>query len=358
MKLSYIKRTTNQESSSFELNDVSNYLKDGDAKILVLKKNPFRQNDNDVFQIFVCDNEDVIASGFHFPTSLVIDGNEIESITCSTLSVNSTHRKQGIGSKIHKLRMEHSQNGAILIGSVSQMQYNIMQKLGAKLFFSPRLLLLKKSRAVVEMFCKGFLAKIVAFICNIFLFIQQQFIKLIAQINGQWKYEIYEVKEIDQEYERIWNGNKERFKENHNKEWAKWVLDSNKDCKLYYIKRKGDVIAWFIIKEQFHKQASQRGFKNVTLRSIIEWETADIKKLSYFKICLFAMTLPGNIDAIEFVPFNKSLYKKMLFLGTVPMGKGNVVLRLSENSPLREIEGINNEKNWRIRPAAGDNMLF
>ena len=66
MKLNYVKRIISQESPSFEFNDVSNYLKDGDAKIPVLKRNPFRNNDNDVFQIFVCDNEDVIASGFHF----------------------------------------------------------------------------------------------------------------------------------------------------------------------------------------------------------------------------------------------------------------------------------------------------
>lgn len=358
MELNYIKRTITQELSSLKYNDELGFLKNGEEKRPILKKNPFRENDDDIFQIYVTDNNKVIASGFHFPTSLVIDKKEFKCITCSTLNVNEDYRKQGIGSKIHKMRMEHSKNGAILIGSVSQMQYSIMQRLGAKIFFSPRILLLRKSNAVVNMFCKGMLSNIFAFFCNIFLFLYQIFINFIAQMNGKWKYEIFEVKNVDCEYERIWSSNKARFKENHNQKWIKWVLESNDGCRLYYIKRNEEILAWFVIKDEFHEQASQRGFKNVTLRSIIEWESMDMQKISYFKICLFAMCLPGKIDAIEFVPFDVLLYKKMRLLGAVPMGKGNVVLRLSEDSPLRTIDGIFEENNWRIRPATGDNMLF
>ena len=362
MELVYQKRSLESSVNSYrDLLDNSGFLEDGESKRDILKKNPFKKDSDDVFQLFVCDDKSVIASGFHFPTSLILDDKELQSITCSTLSVNKSYRKRGIGSNIHKLRMEYAENGAIFIGSVSQMQYSIMEKLGAKLFFSPRLVLLKKSRSVVEMFSASIISKILSPICDIFLLLQTFLLKVVAFFAGCYSYEIKNVIDVDGDYEKVWKCSEGRFKENHNSDWMKWVLQSNPEVKLYYVKKNGEVLGWFVIKEKFYEQASSRGFKNVTLGSIVEWESVDVNRLSYFKIILLALTSPkvfGKNDAIEFAPFSKSLCKKMRCLGLMPIGKSNAVLRLSQNSSLRNIDGIFTEENWRIRPAAGDNMLF
>ena len=50
--------------------------------------------------------------------------------------------------------------------------------------------------------------------------------------------------------------------------------------------------------------------------------------------------------------------RKLKGLGFIQVGQGNSVLRLSDDSPLLKYDGIKEASNWRLRPAAGDNILF
>lgn len=326
-------------------------------KLNILQGNPIKI-DHSAIQILACHNSQIVGSGIQFPTKLLIDNHEVIGLTCSSLSVDKLYRKQGIASKIHKLRMTYSPSGTIFIGSISQMQLNIMARLNATIFFSRRFIFLKKSRAIIESISHGKDFRFFRLVFDFVLKCQSFGLNLFTKILNRSRFNIQKMLEATDAYDAIFRADNHRFKECHDKRWINWMLRSNPQNSLYYIKQGPEIVGFFVIKDTFYAQASHRGYKNIKLRSIVEWGAINKTLLSDFKICLLALSLPGDVEAVELCPFDDKISRRLFFLGLVPKGKANVVLRFSEDSQLQVVKGIRDASNWRLRPAAGDNIIF
>lgn len=351
-KTLFLNKTQNDRDN---LNDICNYIKTGKSKIGILQKNPSLGID-DSFQVVACDGNKVIGSGFHFPTRLMINNDVVKSLSCSTLSVSEEYRKRGIGSSIHGARMLHSESGSIFIGSMSRMQYSIMQRLNATVFFSARMLRLRHSVQALRLFLPHRIAFVISLFIDFFLLLHVMILRLFAKIMGYSKYTFSRIKKADDAYNKIFDTDKHRYKECHDKRWMNWMLESNPDVSLYYIKKHDNIVGFVVLKDTYYETAT-RGLKNVRIRSIVEWESVD-DSLTDLKICLFTSLLKGDYDVIEICNYNTASVRKLKGLGFIQVGQGNSVLRLSDDSPLLKYDGIKEASNWRLRPAAGDNILF
>lgn len=351
-KILFLNKIRNDED---RLNDVCNYIKAGKLKIDILQRNPSLGTD-DSFQVIACDEDKVIGSGFHFPTRLIINNSIIRSLSCSTLSVSEEYRKRGIGSSIHGVRMQHSESGSIIIGSMSRMQYSIMQRLNATVFFSARMLRLRHSVQALRLFLPHSIAFVISLFVDFLLLLHVMILRLFAKIMGYSKYTFSRVEKADDAYNKIFDIDKHRYKECHDKRWMNWMLESNPDVSLYYIKKHDDIVGFVVLKDTYYETAT-RGLKNIKIRSVVEWESVD-DFLTDFKICLFASLLKGDYDVIEICNYRPASVKKLKSVGFIQVGQGNSLLRLSDDSPLLKCDGIKDASNWRLRPAAGDNILF
>lgn len=362
--IDYYYRTLLEGNKPTHLIDPYDIFKNTEPKRKVISDNPFKISDKDIFQILGIVDKRIVGTVLLMPNMLSIKGKLYNSLIGHGLSVEPECRGKGIGSKLTDNRLDFSKTHSLLICAASQMQLPILKRLGSHIFLLPRMILLKRSYSVIENKIGPKSAKLLAPIVDLFLKLLQYSIKQGRKklINRGFKEVVNE--EIPIEVETIIAADKSDFKEVHNCQWFKWVRDNSlvddqtlkKEFVMVYMEDKA--VGFYMTKKRFYERASHRGYKNISMGSVMEWGTIAPDIISDNEICLLAISsFSNNVDAIELCCANEEMANWFKKKRLVRIGESNLVVRYRPDSVLASANGIDNPANWRLRPAMGDNGL-
>lgn len=361
---SFYYRRLIEECLPSNLNDVHHIFEESSFKIGVLKKNPVELSDQEVFQILALIDSNIVGSEIHIPIQLFIRGEIYYSLTGHALSVCGDYRGLGLGSSLTDQRLNYSRTNSLLLCDASQMHLPILERLGAHIFYMPRLIFLKRSIRVLESKLNNIFAKPISIVVDLFLKMQNCILVYLKNNILSRGFIVQNVKDIPESVEAILNVDKHPYKEIATKEWFQWVKnntliakDTVRKC-FYMIYKDGLPVGFYMTRERFYKQASHRGFKNITLGSILDWATIDENLISNNEVALLAITSFGKqVDAVELCCDTEQMASYFKRRGLVQIGSGNIVFRYRPNSVFAKIEDIGDPRKWRLRPSMGDNAL-
>ena len=123
--------------------------------------------------------------------------------------------------------------------------------------------------------------------------------------------------------------------------------------RLFIVKRNNKIEAFFIIKQQFFKEASV-GFKNLYLGSVMEWGISKNSSLSEKDLNLMTIHYFDDcVDAIQIATTDEILVKTLRKYLFIHVGEANVGIRMRS---IKE-HSITEMKKWRIRLAGCDTLI-
>ena len=295
-----------------------------------------------------------------FPIKVMANTHEYTATAGSTLSVDKKYRKSELGLTLPNCLTDISPSKFAIAAGISKIALPIYIYLGYHIFKINRYILPLKSKAILDGKIHRTLLPIAIAVGDFCLAIWRQLLRLLHYFAFQ-KMEIKQLTEVPIEINEISLKDNYRFAEIHNHEWFQWVLDNNfsKDARskqsFYTIEKDSKIIGFFMTKTRFHGQASNRGFKNVYLGSVIEWGSSSTIKLPKWKLSLASLLSFGqSVDAIEFCTNDSEITSFLSKIGLRQIGQTNFAIKAEEESPLYPIEGLNDTNSWRIRPAFGD----
>ena len=323
--------------------------------------NPSGYSDDEVCQILALDGKKIVGCVNAFQSRLKINDEIISVQTGSSLFSSEQYRKENVGGELFfRLTNLHSQKNNFYAG-ISQMAQPIYKVLKYRLFEFPRLIYLRKSRSVVHTLLKSeaFWVKPIIWIIDFFLYLHRMML-LTFNLFLLHKYQVEQTEEVPDEVERIVMADKHQFMEVHDKAWFNWCLNNTfsnlqkNRKKLYVIKRKKCIEAFFVIKQEYYNQASSRGFKNVYLGSIVEWGISPASNLKEKDVYLLSLKyFDKDIDGIQVATSDAKTEKSLKYNFFVQVGNATMAYKLKTV----KCEELSNIKNWRVRIAGGDTLL-
>lgn len=328
---------------------------------ITLKNNPYAKIKDFPSRFYAVKGNKEVGGIDIFQMTVVADREEYIANCGSGLSVSQEERGQGIGKKLAICRLNASPDQISIGSGLSDMSYPLYKKIGCHFFYSPRMGLFINPRKIVH----GYLGKLSVAVSPIIKFIMLLLALPMSRRNYyiKRKYRIYKLTKAGDDIEKIVTDDSCRFCEKHTKEWFNWTLkygfstEENEKNYLYAIKDKENQIeAFFMFKARIKNGITSRHINNVQVISLIEW---GIKKDSSITekdiVASFSdVAKKKGADIIEVSFLSPRLMKSLTRMGFVKMLDGRIMLYAGENSPLRQHEGWNEEKNWRLRPACSD----
>lgn len=335
------------------------------AKIKALKANPNSGEQSPVQVLGIVDNK-VVGQETVFPIQVKAKDKVYTAIAGSGLYVHEDYRKSMLGVSLITKREELSVDGIALGCGLSSLALPAHLMFDYLCFSMPRLMWVFKSRAVIEKKLGiPAISLLMSRLVDVPLWLWGMVFKAITIMRTR-KLVVELADHADGQIAKLIDQDPHPYACKHTTAWFNWQLKSSftNDIrgkqKLFVIKdRESHIRGFFMYKIRFHETASQRGYRNLLLGSLMEWQSSDQQKLSHAIIALVAILemRKDAVDAVEICTDEKPMFdylkKWMLF----HVGELSFVLRATEVSPLRKLEGWNNQKKWRLRPAEGDNGL-
>jgi GNAT superfamily N-acetyltransferase len=144
------------------------------------------------------------------------------------------------------------------------------------------------------------------------------------------------------------------------KAWFDWVLretffDEGHRRELYLVRdRRGQVVAYFLVKARRYETASHYDFRDMYLGSLHDWLILDREAVNLSQVIQLATRtlLRWKVDAVE-VCLPRDARLDLRRWGLVPVGEMHVVVKGSPTSLLARPE-LQQPELWRIRPGEGD----
>ena len=302
-----------------------------------------------------------IGCEMHFPLYWMAHGALYRVLCGSTTFVAKEYRKTELGLQLKEFRKQVCPSEITCGAGVSQMMLRILRYWKETVFLIPRIIMLFKSRAVVDMKLHGMLAKIVSTCVDLGLTVYWVLIRFMCW----YKLRAYDFEKVDASNEDVIrqvadliSSDPHPFAELHDDRWLKWHMTESftKDgaMELTTVRHKGKLVAFYMTKKRFHEQASSRGFRNVWLGSITEWQVVHGSESVLPWILLnAACAFKGAVDAVEIVAEDGKLLSFLRRLGWQHVGESNFTFHIYDG-PLKENKDILDCTNWRLRPAMGD----
>lgn len=328
---------------------------------IALLNNPSGCKDEDVYQILALDGDIVVGTVNPFPGRLLIEGDTVECQNGSNLFSHEDYRKDNVGAELFMrlTTLKVRQDG--YFAGISQMALGMYKALKYTIFEFPRLIYLCKSRSVVHsvLHSESWFTKPIIWIADMGLWLHRQIINLHNVINYH-EYTMEEVKQCPEEVEQIVSQDPRPFMELHDKAWFDWNIhysftdDVKTKRRLYVLTKDERIEAFLLTKQEFFKQASSRGFKNVYLGSVMEWGIDKHSKLTEKDIALLSLKcFDSDIDGIQYASSDNSVVKKLKYWFFIGVGFANIGVRIRSIKDDR----LKDMNYWRIRLGGNDTIL-
>lgn len=322
--------------------------------------NPSGYKEDEVCQIIAHDNGVVVGCVNTFTGRMTIDGEVYSAQNASYLYSHEDYRKENVGGDIFlKMSRLHPLKNYYFVG-ISQMAIGLYRALKYTVFEYPRMIYLRKSRSVVQSVLKteNCMTYPLIWLVDFGLWLHRGLLKAWTCLTlGNYKVE--ECNYVPDDVERIIMEDEHPFAEYHNKEWIEWNLKykmTEKDIprRLFVIKKNNIIEAFFITKEEFFESASSRGFKNITLGSVMEWGISKKSTLTEADIYLISLGKFGKrIDGVQVASTDENTLRKLRKLFFVGAGNANFAIKVGVLKDQR-LKDIN---NWRVRLAGNDTLM-
>lgn len=297
-----------------------------------------------------------------FPLRLKTPVDTRTILAGSTTFVAKEYRKCGAGAGFSVGREQKAKGYGTAGSSMSQMMVRVYRMAGVHIFDMPRYILLFRSRPVVEMKLRGALLKFCSMCVDCALSIWYW----LAGWFVRWKcrgLEFVDVSPADgtaiESAAQLVAQDPHQFAEVHDAQWFMWMMtesfEKSGPMSLTLVKRGGETVGFYMTKKRFHEQASSRGFKNVWLGSIMEWQVkADCEKLQPWILARAALAMRKQVDACELLTVDGAIASRFKRLGALHVGDGNYAFSPSAGDPLWNDVGLHDVDCWRMRPALCD----
>lgn len=352
-----------REPSYRGLNDIYGILRLTPEKRLAFIENPFRRYWDVYSQQVVSSNGLAFACHLDFPLRYRTPDGVITVVAGSTTFVAEEYRKSEVGLMFAEWTRKMAPDLCTVGASMSQIMMRLMRIRKANVFEQPRHILLFKSRSVVEMFIKNTLfSKILSGCINVVLSVVYRIVGLIvaARCRG------YVFRDVESTDEPMLNkvaeliaSDSRPFAEVHDVAWLKWMMthafEDSGGLSLAVVEKEGELLAFYMTKRRFHKQASSRGFKNVWLGSIMEWQARpEMEHMMPTFLLRAALRMRGRVDACEIITDDLKIVGAFRKCLAQHVGDGNCRFDPPKSHPIRSNQEYRNRENWRLRPAWGD----
>ena len=328
------------------------------------RADPFARPE-DVVQ--VVGSVDGVAAGSVFSLPLEVRvGDEVHRTAAGCeMTVVEKFRNTQFGLKLPVSRLGVTPEKFMIGCSQSQMMIKVSEFIGSTIFYSPRLIMLFRSRSVVEMKLRGPLGKLAQWIVDCGLWFYWLLVKTCSRraLRG---YEIRSVTASDEAGIRaaadIIRSEASVCGEVHDERWLKWHLTGSFSeygpLTLTLLQKDGKPVGFYMTKRRFYGQASHRGFKNVWLGSIVEWGALPRHADAVNPLLrLAAASFAGRCDAVELVATEPKVERDLRKWGWRHVGDSNFVFKVADGSALAGRAEMRERQNWRLRPAMGDNGM-
>jgi len=335
-------------------------------KVRALRNNPFSDSNKTLGRIVGFCNGREIGGEYVFPLLLNTPHGELRVLGGSTLHVDPEYRRTGFGMDLPELRWQKSPSKIALGAALSQMALPVHQLLDYIVFLLPRNIMLWRSRVLVEMRLKSGLAKAVSFVMDCGIWIYSVMLGVASRI-ALHGFRIEDIKVTDdkslEDVAALIAEDAARYSEVHDIRWLKWHMSESFSgdgpAQMAVVRKKGNVVGFFMIKKRFHEQASHRGFRNVWLGSVIEWQVKKgfEKKLGWILVRAALKLKKERMDAVEVSSADSSLHRFFMCIGWRQVGESNFVIKAGEGSALFGDAEMRKIGNWRLRAAMGDSGL-
>lgn len=320
----------------------------------ILKTNPFVDDrlEGGAIEGYVDDN--LGGSVYVFPMHLYADGEIYSFMSGSTFWVNKKFRKYELGMMIPEKMLEMSSN--YILGGVSPEAQPVYQYYGFQSFNLKRYVYIVNSHFLVSQKMKGLLAKVITSASDIGLHMVYRALKAKFWMKYR-RFRIIErnVSEIDfTSVEHVVKAGGERFMELHDRPWIEWVMNfDGAEHHFYEVYLNNLMVGFFINKIVFRELLNGR-YRNVNYGAIIEWGSADQNILKDSDLCALAVSKFGTtVDAIAMCSMEEMFFTEIPSVFKRRMRDLNFEIILDD----KQFPGYEISRNWRIRPAYGDNSF-
>ena len=364
MQIDFYYRTFGELKANKELgfNDPYNIMASLNPKMReAVLHNPSGYRDDEVCQILALDGDVVVGATNPFSGRLLINGEIVPCQNDSYLFTHKNYRKDSIGGELFMIltKLHPSKNN--YYAGISQMAMGLYKALKYTVFEFPRMIYLRKSRSVIQVFfhSSSWWIKPFIWMADAFLCLHRLMVKLhnIICYDG---YILEEVKDCPKEIETIVKQDCHPYMEYHDKAWFDWSLrysisEDMRTCRrLFVVKNEDQIEAFFLIKQEFFEKASSRGFKKVYLGSVMEWGISKLSRLTERDIVMLSLgTFDDNVDGIQYATDNSKVKSQLRWWLFVEIGMANIGFKLKT---IKSSE-INKMSKWRIRLAGSDTVL-
>ena len=335
------------------------------CKVAALKANPAAAGTDVPCQSLGLAGDRVVGQHTVFPVRLRAFGREYEAWTGSGLYLHDDYRKTGLA--IPLIEGDSSAANTIDLGcGLSRISVPLHLMLDYTCFPMPRLMWLAKSGPVVRKYLRNrFAAAVAAFLCDLLLRLPNTLLRLLVSIQSRH----LRIERLDRATAAVAEmaaADTRPCACVHSEAWFNWILnhtfadDPWSRQRLYLVRDRRDrPIGFFLYKIRFHATASHRGFKNLLLGSLLEWQSIDEGRLSHGPLARLAARelLREGVDAIEVCTDEEPLLKLLRRTGFRPLGDLWFVVRPRANHPLHPVQDFLRQENWRLRPCEGDSAL-
>ena len=301
-----------------------------------------------------------------FPVQVKAKDKVHTAIAGSGLYVHENYRKSMLGVSLITKLEELSADGIALGCGLSRLALPSLLMFDYLCFPLPRLMWVFKSRAIIEKkLGMPALILLVSRLVDVPLWLWTMVFKTIVIMRTRGLV-VEQADHASKEVANLIDLDSHSFSCERSAAWLDWQLqcsftnDSRAKQKLFMIKDKErHNLGFFMYKIRFHETASHRGYKNLLLGSLMEWQSSDQRKLSHATIALMSILemRKDGVDAVEICTDDQDMFGFLKKLSLLYVGELSFVIRATEASPLRQNDGWDVQNNWRLRPAEGDNGL-
>ena len=311
----------------------------GNASAQMLKafrNNPWASSRNVIGRIAGYYDDKEIGGEYVFPLRVKARETVIDVLAGSTLYVDEKYRRSGLGMDLPELRWQHSPSMVALGSALSQMALPVHQLLDYVVFLLPRYIMLWHSRSLVETKLRGALGRFVVCILDCGVALYSLLLRMVCtcKLSGLKVDEVSvdDDATIEQISSLIVHDNS-IFSEVHNAQRLKWHMTESfsKDgpLRLFVARRNGVVVGFYMTKKRFYEKASHRGFKNVWLGSVVEWQVEQSfkSKLGWLLVDAALRLRKDGVDAVEIPTVDKPLQRFFRRIGLRQVGESNFVIK-------------------------------
>jgi len=282
----------------------------------------------------------------------------------STTFVAKEYRNTEVGMEFGSYAKKKSPGFCTAGSAMSRLMVRVLKYKKQLIIEMPRYILLFDSAPVLGMYISGWFQKLVSKVVDSIADVYYGLIKAIVGLRLR-RFCVCEVRCNDEQTLRavadLIANDPHDWAEIHDADWLQWVMSNAfpanaNPMRLFVVKARGEIVAFYMIKKRFHEQASHRGFKNVWLGSIMEWQaTPDYTKYMSWILLQAAIAMRKEVDACELITADDGVGKLFRRFGARHVGDGNFNFHIPNDHALSEFrEESKDSANWRLRPAISD----